>query len=218
MLTNRAKSFALVVTTGIAALLAVMALVYTVEQRRTKAETGAVLSAFFSQTVLHDMEKWAEGRTVEIVVQRKPDCGLCPGAGVGFETHSWFARSFKARASSVSDDPWFAQSSRTTRATFLLNSLFSTDISTDLRLPSGARAVFVSPSDLGSKPSDFEVKFPNNLGYFVVSRIGLNANRTEALLYFDHFCAGLCGGGAYVLMRKVDGAWYVADQRGTWVS
>jgi len=94
----------------------------------------------------------------------------------------------------------------------------STDISTDLRLPSGARAVFIDPSDLGAKTSDFEARFPNNLGYFVVSHLGLNLNKTEALLYVDHFCGGLCGGGDYVLMRKVNGVWNIVDRRGTWVS
>src|SRR6266568_6688964 len=214
---NRVKSIALYTTAGIAVLLALIGLLFAVEQRRTQAETGAVLSALFSQTVLHDMDKWAGGRTINIVIQRNPDCRMCPGVGAGFEMQSWFARSLKARTSSVSD-PWFAQSSRMTRATFLLNNVFSTDIGTDLHLPSGARAVFVNPSDLGTKPSDFEARFPNNLGYFVVSHVGLNASNTEALLYVDHFCAGLCGGGTYVLMHKVDGAWHVADQHGTWVS
>ena len=79
--------------------------------------------------------------------------------------------------------------------------MFSTDVNTDLRLPSGARAVFVNPSDLGTKTSDFEARFPNNLGYFVVSHVGLNLNKTEALLYVAHFCSGWCGGGSYVLTR-----------------
>lgn len=217
MIKSRVRRIALSTMAGIAVLLAVMGLLFSVEQRRTQAEAGAVLSALFSQTVLHDMDKWAGGHTINIVIQRNPDCRMCPGAGDGFEMQSWFARSLKERASSVSD-PWFAQSSRMTRATFLLNNAFSTDISTDLHLPSGARAVFVNPSDLGRKPSDFEARFPNNLGYFVVSHVGLNERNTEALLYIDHFCAGLCGGGTYVLMRKVDGAWHVADQHGTWVS
>jgi hypothetical protein len=125
------------------------------------------------------MDKWAGGRTINIVIQRSPDCRMCPGAGDGFEMQSWFARSLKARTNSVSD-PWFAQSSRITRATFLLNNAFSTDIGADLHLPSGARAVFVNPSDLGTKPTDFEARFPNNLGYFVVSHVGLNASNTEA--------------------------------------
>ena len=79
-------------------------------------------------------------------------------------------------------------------------------------------ASFVNPSDLGAKVGDFEARFPDNFGYFVVSHVGLNLNKTEALLYVDHFCGGLCGGGEYVQMRKVDGVWHVVDQHGTWVS
>lgn len=173
------------------------------------------MSAFFSQEVLHDMDQWRAGRTIEILIQRNPDCRLCSGAG---DIPSWFAQSLKSRGSLVSG-AWFAQSSRLTRTSFFLNGVFSRDISTDLRLPSGARAVFVNPSDLiGTNPRDFEARFPNNLGHFVVSHVGLNLKKTETLLYFDHFCPGLCGGGGYVLMRKANGVWHVVDRRITWVS
>lgn len=56
------------------------------------------------------------------------------------------------------------------------------------------------------------------MGIFVVSHVGLNLKKTEALLYVDHLCPGLCGGGAYVLMRKANGVWLVVGQRATWVS
>jgi hypothetical protein len=214
---NRFKSVALYATVGIALLLVFVGFLFAVEQRRSKAETGAVLSAFFSQVVLQDMDKSRAGRTIEIVIQRKPDCRICSADGSGPDGLSWFAPSLRRRGSSLSD-AWFAQSSRITRASFFLNSVFSTDVSTDLRLPSGARAVFVNPGDLGPKTNDFDAKFQNNLGYFVVSRVGLNLNETEALLYVEHFCGGLCGGGEYVLMRKLNGAWHVVDHRGTWVS
>jgi hypothetical protein len=41
-------------------------LFFAVEQRRTQAETDAMLSAFFSQEVLND--KWDAGRAITIVV------------------------------------------------------------------------------------------------------------------------------------------------------
>jgi hypothetical protein len=215
---NRFKRIVHYATAGIGLLLALAGLLFAVEQRRTQAETGAVLSALFSQGVLHDMDKWgAAGRTVEIVIQRNPDCRLCEGGGSEFDRQFWFGRSLKSRVSWLSD-AWFAQSSRITRASFFLNSVFSTDISTDLRLPSGARAVFVNRSDLGTKTGDFEARFPNNFGFFVVSHVGMNLNKTEALLYVDHFCGGLCGSGDYVLMRKVNGVWHVVERHTTWVS
>jgi hypothetical protein len=211
---NRFKNIVLYATAGIGLLLVLVGPLFAIGPRRTQAETGAVLSALFSQEVLHDMDKWGAGRTVEIVVQRNPDCRVCPG---GADRQSWFALSLRSRGSAFSD-AWFAQSSRITRASFFLNSVFSTDVNTNLRLPSGARAIFVNPSDLGTKTSDFAAIFPKNVGYFVVSHVGLNLNKTEALLYFDQFCGGLCGGGEYVLMRKVNGVWHVVDHHGTWVS
>jgi hypothetical protein len=213
----RLKETALCATAGTALLVALVALLFIVEQRRTQAETGAVLSAFFSQVVLHDMDKWDAARTITIVVMRNPDCRICAEPPIGLESQSWFAQSLKSRGSSVSE-AWFAQSSKMTRASFFLNSVFSRNLSADVRLPSGARAVFINPSDLGAKVGDFEARFPDNFGYFVVSHVGLNLNKTEALFYVDHFCGGLCGGGEYVLMRKVNGVWHVVDDRSTWVS
>jgi hypothetical protein len=215
---NRFKNTVLYATAGISLLLVLVGLLFAVEQRRTRAETGAVLSAFFSQGVLHEMDKrGAAGRTIEIVIQRNPDCRLCGGGGSEFDRQFWFGRSLKSRVSLLSD-AWFVQSSPITRASFFLNSVFSTDIKTDLTLPTGARAVFFDPSDLGTKTNEFEARFPNNFGYFVVSHVGLNLNKTEALLYVDHFCGGLCGGGDYVLMRRVNGVWHIVDSHSTWVS
>jgi hypothetical protein len=213
MTLNRLKKTAVWATAGTAFLLALVALFFIVEQRRTQAETGAVLSAFFSQVVLHDMDKWDAGRTITIVVMRNP----YSDPWLGTKSPSWFAKPLKSRWS-LASEAWFAQSSRMTRASFFLNSVFSRNLSTDLHLPSGARAVFVNPSDFGAKVVDFEARFPNNFGYFVVSHVGLNLNKTEALLYVDHLCSGLCGGGSYFLMHKVDGAWFVADSHVTWVS
>jgi hypothetical protein len=206
---DRFKRVALYASAGIVLVFALIGLFLGAEQRRTQAETGAVLSAFFSQRVLHDLDQWGAGSAIEIAVQRNPDCRMCLGPGSGVEEQSWFAQSLKSRRSLLSG-AWFEQSSRTTRASFFLNSIFSTDISTNLRLPTGTRAVFLNPSDLRMHRND--------LGFFVVSHVGLNRNKTEALFYVNHFCPGLCGGGSYVLMRKVNGEWHVADSQATWVS
>jgi hypothetical protein len=168
---NRLKKTALCATAGTCLLLALVALLFVVERRRTQAEEGAVLSAFFSQVTLHDMDKWDAGRTITIVVMRNPDCRICVEPAIGPESQSWFAQSLKSRGGSVLE-AWFAQSSKITRASFFLNNVFSRDLSTDLRLPSGARAAFVNPSDLGTKVGDFEARFPNNFGHFVVSHVG----------------------------------------------
>jgi len=212
---SRFKSIAFCTTAVIGILLALIGLFFVIEQRRAQAETAAVLSAFFSQVVLND--KSDAERTPTIVVMRNPECRMCSVEGGEFDKAFWFGRSLKSRASLLSE-PWFAQSSRATRTSFFVNGVFSTDVSADLILPKGSRAVFVKPSDLGTKQGDFEARFPNNFGYFVVSRVGLNLNKTEALFYMDHFCGGLCGGGGYFLMRKVEGVWHVVDQHYTWMS
>jgi hypothetical protein len=214
---SRFKSIAFYPTAVIGVLLALIGLFFVIEQRRTQAETSAVLSAFFSQAVLNDMDKSDAKHALTIVVMRHPDCEMCSVEGGEFDRQFWFGRSLKSRASLLTE-AWFAQSSRTTRASFFVNSVLSTDVSADLNLPKEARAVFVSPSDLGTKPGDFEARFPNNFGHFVVSHVGLNLNKTEALVYVDHFCGGLCGGGGYILMRKVEGVWHIVDRNVTWVS
>jgi hypothetical protein len=90
---NRFKRIALYTAAGIGLLLALIELLFAVEQRRTQAETGAVLSALFSQGVLHDMDKWgAAGLTIEIVIQRNPYCRLCEGGGSEFDRQFWFGR------------------------------------------------------------------------------------------------------------------------------
>jgi hypothetical protein len=98
---NRFKSIALYATVGIGLLLLFVGLFFAVEQRRTQAETGAVLSALFSQGVLHDMDKWDAGRTITIMVMRNPDCSICAEPAIGLESQSWFAQSLKSQGSSV---------------------------------------------------------------------------------------------------------------------
>jgi hypothetical protein len=51
----------------------------------------------------------------------------------------------------------------------------------------------------------------------VRSDVGFNRNHTQAVFYIDHFC-GLCGGGRYVRMAKIDGAWHIQGEHWTWIS
>jgi hypothetical protein len=125
------------------------------------------------------------------------------------------------------EDPDFLRSAKrglkeafdTTRASFYFSNVFSTDIQTKLNLPRGVQSFFISRRELqGNNPNEFQTRFPNNFGYFVVSHAGLNLSKTEAILYVDHFCGGLCGGGGYFLMQKINGVWRVVDEHVTWVS
>jgi hypothetical protein len=213
---NRFSRIALYATAGIGLLLVLAVVFFAVEQRRTHAETGAVLSALFTQRILDEAKEQGAGRKIEIVILRNPSCLHCP-TDASIDLGTWFGKSLKSRKNSLFN-PWFAQSSPITRTSFFVNSLVSADISTDLTLPLGARVVFVDAKDLGKDASDFAARFPNSFGYFVVSDAGMNLNETEALLYIDHFCGGLCGGGDYVLLRKINGTWRVIDSYFAWIS
>src|ERR1700730_4449825 len=100
---NRFKSVVLYATAGISLLLVFVGLLFAVEHRRTQAETGAVLSALFSQEALYDVDKWGGGRTVEIVILHNPDCHICSVDGNGPDSQSWFAPSLRSRGSALSD-------------------------------------------------------------------------------------------------------------------
>ena len=64
----------------------------------------------------------------------------------------------------------------------------------------------------------FDAKYPRNLGYVDLSRIGYSFDGNEAKLEFDHVC-GLCGGGSTVVLRRqADGSWKIIEARTTWVS
>lgn len=71
--------------------------------------------------------------------------------------------------------------------------------------------------DKAGSSNDFAAHFPISLGSIAVSRAGVNLAETEAIFYIDHFC-GLCGGGRYVLMRKINGTWKVVSEHYTWIS
>ena len=45
------------------------------------------------------------------------------------------------------------------------------------------------------------------LPIFEVSAVGFNNEHTRALVYVGHICGGLCGGGTYHLMVKINGKW-----------
>jgi len=67
----------------------------------------------------------------------------------------------------------------------------------------------------------FYKRFPNTGGYVFMSAVGFNADHTLALMYAGHACGGLCGGGAYHFLKKVDGRWTEINWPGTtctWVS
>ncbi len=69
---------------------------------------------------------------------------------------------------------------------------------------------------------DSDARYPGSGGYLQVSAVGFDAAKIRAMVYMGHHCGGLCGGGAFHLMTKVNGQWREADVDGvsncTWVS
>jgi hypothetical protein len=200
---SRYTKIALRSATVVIVTLAGIALLFVVEQRRTQAEVGAVLSAYLSDEVLHDAHDWGSERSIQIILQREAQQ---PG------TWRW-------RLSLLFDRRLrFPRGSFVTRTSFVVSNVIASDIRAELHLPRGVDSVIVSRRELEqSQSSDFQQRFPHNLGYIAVSQPGFNFNKTEAILYIDHFC-GLCGGGGYILMRKVSGIWHVVDRHSTWMS
>ena len=65
---------------------------------------------------------------------------------------------------------------------------------------------------------EFNKRFPNAPGIFVVSRIGFNRAHTEALAYAGKSCGQLCGDGYYVWLVKRQGAWSLAAETTIWIA
>jgi hypothetical protein len=65
---------------------------------------------------------------------------------------------------------------------------------------------------------EFYKRFPDSGGYIGISRAGLNPAMSQALIYVEHGCGGLCGTGHYLLLEKSDGIWKVTRKFRAWIS
>jgi hypothetical protein len=207
---NRFKRTAVRAAAGIALLLTMMALLVFGELRRTQAETNALFSDVFG-AVAHNVPDLGSGRSFRIIIMRESQA---PGTRPGHEPRAQWNMLFDQKLR-------FPQASLITRGSFLLTNAVPIDIRLKLHLPRGAESVVMSNSELDHMSrSDFIQRFPDNQSWeiFSISQPGFNFSKTEAIFYFDHSCAGLCGGGGYILARKVDGVWRIVDQHSTWMS
>lgn len=64
----------------------------------------------------------------------------------------------------------------------------------------------------------FYTRYPNSPGLTSVSRVGFNADFTQALVYIGTQSHWLSGAGYYVLLAKTGGRWQVEQQVMTWIS
>ena len=188
-------------TTAVLIAVAVVLAVFDwVEQERNKPEEYKVFSAYLSEGLLNDAHDWSTGGPVQVVVGDKTISG-----------GNWRFRFFYLFDRRVN----FGELQTSTRASYLVRNLFRSCIESKFSLPTRAIAC-VTPEGEYSSPS-FQEKFPSNMGLVVLSGVGFNPSKTQAVFYINHFC-GLCGGGRYVLMEKIGGAWRVRDEHYTWIS
>ena len=157
-------------------------------------------SAYLSHGVLGDVHDWSTGPSIQLVIEHTTQ--------VGGNLRWWRLYALDSRVA-------FDHLPAMTRISFIARNFFQTRLQSKFRLPSRATATLASMSEIRSP--DFEKRFPHNMGYIALSGVGFNENRTEAVFYIDHFC-GLCGGGRYVWMEKVGGAWRVRAEHYTWIS
>ena len=169
------------------------------ERERNANEEYAVYSAYLSEGLLNDAHDWSGG-PVQVVVRDTTKVG----------------GNLRLRALYMLDGRvQFDQLHTSTRASYIVRNLFKTRILPRFVLPSRATVALASQSDYDSP--EFQKKFPHNLGLIILSGVGFNPTRTQAVFYIDHFC-GLGGGGRYVLMEKINGSWRVRAEHYTWIS
>ena len=79
------------------------------------------------------------------------------------------------------------------------------------------RKVFENDS-LAQAWKQFYDAYPSATGLIRFSRVGIDAEKNQALLYVAHSCGGLCGNGFVVLLQLKWGRWVVVRSEHLWVS
>jgi hypothetical protein len=77
---------------------------------------------------------------------------------------------------------------------------------------------FFENPDFDEAWKNFYKRFPASNGYIVLSRVGFNPTKDQALVYMAWMCNSRCGEGKLMLMSKRDGKWKVEKHYTTWVS
>jgi hypothetical protein len=93
-------------------------------------------------------------------------------------------------------------------------------------IDAGIDVTRVSDAELQSLPgrdaeaywTAFRAKYPDAIGSVTLSRPGLSADGSRAILEVTHTCGSLCGEGMLILLRRDGERWRVVSKRTTWVS
>ena len=70
-------------------------------------------------------------------------------------------------------------------------------------------SIFGTPGDVWGR---YYEKYPNSTGLLRLSRVGFNSDGNQAAFYISNSCGGLCGGGYFVIMEKVNSSWKVVQE------
>ena len=60
----------------------------------------------------------------------------------------------------------------------------------------------------------FYERHPDSGGWIELSAVGFNSSKTIAVVYAGHSCGGLCGGGTFHILQKVNGTWITLQLKG----
>lgn len=63
--------------------------------------------------------------------------------------------------------------------------------------------------------SNFKLEHPDSVGWIELSAVGFNHDKTVAVVYVGHHCGGLCGGGRFSVLQKVEGKWKPLPWKGS---
>jgi hypothetical protein len=86
-----------------------------------------------------------------------------------------------------------------------------------IQLLSGREERAVFPRGSGSWKA-FYKKYPGATGFTLLSKIGFDSTRDQALVYLGNSCELLCGHGYLVVLRKHNGKWKVVKQAEIWLA
>jgi hypothetical protein len=78
------------------------------------------------------------------------------------------------------------------------------------------RRTIFSGKDMRKAWAAFNKKFPSPNGYAIISNIGFNENRTQALVDVSNKCGENCGSEQLILLMKVNGSWSVSGMNVLW--
>jgi hypothetical protein len=98
---------------------------------------------------------------------------------------------------------------------YALKDLF--DVSKEIVLISEEKLLRIFDEGGGGWEEFYDL-YPSSQGVLLLSRVGFNADMTQAFFYAGNQSHGLSGAGYYILLVKEKGEWVVQDQVMIWIS